>query len=153
MDGVAVHQSKGTACLTIVGMTAPVLGFVLIGKQGPIKRGCACACRALAGGGHPVLVDSGDRYQVPGRFWVYVARCQPALQQKCAQQHLLVWWAVVCATHTQRHIEKFMVLWYCFGTDYAFVALVQACARVFWCQYLCLFGTLPGVCSAAEFFF
>ena len=57
MDGVLVHQSARTACLTIVGMTAPVLGSVLIGKQGSIKRGCVYACRALVGGGHLVLVD------------------------------------------------------------------------------------------------
>ena len=55
--GVPVHQSARTVCLTTVGMTALRLGSVLIGKQGPIKRGCAHACRALAGGGHPVLVD------------------------------------------------------------------------------------------------
>ena len=55
--GVPVHQSAITACLTIVGMTAPVLGSVLIGKHGPIKRGCAYACRALAGRGHPILTD------------------------------------------------------------------------------------------------
>ena len=69
--GVLVHQSARTACLTIVGMTAPVLGSVLIGKQGPIKRGCAYACRALAGGGHPVFVDKGD--PGAGSFQVYYA--------------------------------------------------------------------------------
>ena len=55
--GVPVHQSARTACLTFMGMTAPVLGSVLIGKRGPIKRGCAYACRALAGGCHRILMD------------------------------------------------------------------------------------------------
>ena len=55
--GVPVHQRARTACVTIVGMTAPVLGSVMIGQKGSIKRGCACACRALAGRGQPVLVD------------------------------------------------------------------------------------------------
>ena len=55
--GVPVHQSARTACLTIMGMTAAVSGSVLIGKHGPIKRGCAYVCRALAGGGHTILMD------------------------------------------------------------------------------------------------
>ena len=38
------------ACLTFMGMTAPVLGSVLIGKRGPIKRGlCVCVPRVGCG--------------------------------------------------------------------------------------------------------
>ena len=88
---------------------------------------------------------------MPRRFWLYVARRQPALQQKCTQPHLLIWWAVVCVTHTQTDIEKFLVLWNCFGTDYTCVALVLACVRVFGAS-CCAFSERCLVCALLQNF-
>ena len=106
MDGGTCAPECENSVPHCVGMTAPVLGSVLIGKQGPIKRGCAHARAAhwLAEVTRPSWIKvTATRCSVG---LVNVARCQPALQQKCAQQHLLVWWAVVCVTHTQKHILK-----------------------------------------------
>ena len=57
LTGGFVHQNARTVCLTIVGMAAPVLESVMVGQTGTIKRACAHACRVLAGGSQPVLVD------------------------------------------------------------------------------------------------
>ena len=72
--GVPVHQSAKTACLTIVGMTAPVLRSVMFGQKGSIKRGCAYACCALAGGGQPVFVDLPRRQLLGARSFSCVSQ-------------------------------------------------------------------------------
>ena len=103
-----------------------------------------------------VTLSSWTKVTVARSFQVYVARCQPALQQKCAQQHLLVWWAVVCVTHKQTNTYIYILE----SSLYYGLVLVPItpslllCWRVqgfIWCQYWCLFGTLPGACSAADF--
>ena len=57
LRAMTFQAAQRTVCLTIVGMASPVLGSVMVGQTGTIKRGCAHACRALAGGCQPVLVD------------------------------------------------------------------------------------------------
>ena len=93
---IPVHQSARTACLTIMGMTA-VLGSVLIGKTRSDQT-WLCICVPRVGwrrSPHP-----------RGRCPVVSGLCckvstRPATM--CVQQHLFVWWAVVCVTHTDTY--------------------------------------------------
>ena len=75
---------------------------------------------------------------MPGLFSGLCCKVSTRPATKRVQQHLLVWWAVVCVTHTNI-LEKLMVLWNCFVTDYTFVAFVLARAKVFFGASICAF--------------
>ena len=112
---VPVHQNARTACLTIVGMTAPVSGSVMIGQKGSIKRGCANQHNTtLAEANQSSWICQGDSYLVLGQSCMCCkVSARPAT--KVRTEALACWWADVCV-NTHKYVLRILgtmkMLWY-----------------------------------------